>query len=94
VEVARGARRAVAPLARHDARLHGDVCALLEARAAAPREKLPRAELLARIERAQANPRLAEPVSVMFRNRKAEEAGDEELEALVVEIEALADHED
>jgi hypothetical protein len=56
-------------------------------------ERLPRAELLARIARARTDPRLAQPVAVMFRNRSADEASDEELEAILDEIEALAEHE-
>jgi hypothetical protein len=40
---------------------------------------------------ARTNPRLAQPVAVMFRNRKAEEASDEELRAILEEIDALAE---
>ncbi len=57
-------------------------------------EKLTRAELEGRIAMARTDPRLAQPVSVMFRNRPAEKATDEELEAMLEEIEALAEHEE
>ena len=57
-------------------------------------EKLPRVELLARIASARANPKFAQPVSVMFRKHNAEQASDEELAALLEEIEALAEHEE
>ena len=57
-------------------------------------ERLPRTELLARIAHARTDPRLAQPVAVMFRNRSADEASDEELEAILDEIEALVAHED
>jgi hypothetical protein len=69
------------------------VQAAFAAKAARPREKLPRAELLARIGRARVDPRLTQPVAVMFRNKRTEEASDEELEELLTELEALAEHE-
>jgi hypothetical protein len=50
-----------------------------------------RVELLAHIAVARKNPRLAQPVAVMFRNRKPEEASEAELRDLLEEIEALAD---
>ena len=62
-----------------------------DARWAAPREKLSRTELLARIERARNDPRFSAPVTVLFRNRKQAESTDEELEALLEEIELLAE---
>jgi hypothetical protein len=52
---------------------------------------LPRRELLERVTAARTNPRFAQPVSVLFRNRKAEEASEEELRAILEEIDALAD---
>jgi hypothetical protein len=52
---------------------------------------VPRAELLARIAVARKSPRLAQPVAVLFRNRKAEEASEEELRAILEEIEVLAE---
>lgn len=52
---------------------------------------LSRAELLQRLAVARTDPRLAQPVAVMFRNRKAEEASEEELRAILEEIEALAE---
>ncbi len=51
-----------------------------------------RDELLTRIAKARLDPRLAQPVAVMFRNRVADEASDEELESILEEIEALAEH--
>jgi hypothetical protein len=62
----------------------------LHARKAARGERLPRTELLERLERARADARLTQPVAVMFRNKRAEEATDEELEEMIEEIEALA----
>ncbi len=55
---------------------------------------LPRAELLARITVARNNPRFAQPAAVMFRNRKTEEASEDELRAMLEEIEDLAERED
>jgi hypothetical protein len=52
---------------------------------------LPRAELLERIAQARKDPRLAQPVAVMFRNRRAEAASEEELRAILQEIENLAE---
>lgn len=57
-----------------------------------PRARRSRPELLAGIAAARSSPHLAQPVAVMFRNRSAEEASDEELEALLEELEALAEH--
>lgn len=51
----------------------------------------PRAEVLARIEVACRDPRLAQPVAVMYRNRQGDDATDDELRALLEEIEALAE---
>ena len=55
---------------------------------------LSRAELLDRLAVARKNPRLAQPVAVMFRNRKTEEASEDELRALLEEIDALAEGDD
>jgi hypothetical protein len=55
------------------------------------RGKLPRADLLAQIERARNDPRFTGQATVMYRNRGGEEATDEELDALLTELEALAD---
>jgi hypothetical protein len=52
---------------------------------------LSHAQLLERLAVARTNPRLAQPVAVMFRNRKPEEASDEELRAILEEIDALAE---
>jgi hypothetical protein len=52
---------------------------------------LSRAELLERIAVARKDPRLVQPVAVMFRNREAEEASEDELVAILEEIEALAE---
>ena len=55
------------------------------------RVKLLRPELLAQIERARNDPRFSGQATVMYRNRGGEEATDEELEALLTELEALAE---
>jgi len=54
---------------------------------------LSRAELEGRIMNARKSPRLAQPVAVLFRNRKPVEASEEELIAILEEIEALAEPE-
>jgi hypothetical protein len=63
----------------------------LEARARAARAKAPRsrASMLARIHRAERDPRFAGQVAVAFRGRKPEEPSDEELAAIVAKLEAL-----
>jgi hypothetical protein len=53
------------------------------------RPKLPRAELVARIEAAKNDPRYGQPIATFFRKRATSETSDEELEALLDEIEAL-----
>jgi hypothetical protein len=53
------------------------------------RENLPRAELLARIESARNHPKLAAPIAIAFRKRTADDSSDEELHALLEEIELL-----
>ena len=68
-----------------------------QARVAALRGRyatMPRAELRDRIAAALKDPRLAQPVTMMFRNRTAEEATDDELRAILEEIEALASRRD
>jgi hypothetical protein len=57
----------------------------------AGRPKLPRAELLARLERARTDARFTSPVTVAFRNRKPEASTDEELQTLLDEIDLLAE---
>ncbi len=54
------------------------------------REKLPRVDLLAAIDRARNDPRLGAEATVMYRNRGGAEASDVELEELLAQIEALA----
>ena len=48
-------------------------------------------ELLERLTTARANPRFVQPVAILFRNRKAEEASEEELRAILEELDALAE---
>jgi hypothetical protein len=60
------------------------------AKRATPREKLSRAELFARIEQARKDPRFAAPVAALFRSKTPEASTDEELEALLTQIELLA----
>jgi len=55
----------------------------------ARRPRLSRKDLLDRIDRATKDPRLPERAMVQFRNRGFEQATDEELEALLDELEAL-----
>jgi hypothetical protein len=57
----------------------------------ARRGKLPRADLLAAIDRARNDPRLGTQASVMYRNRGGAEASDADLEDLLAQLEALAD---
>ena len=54
---------------------------------------LSRAELNALVATARKDPRFKQPVAVMFRNRKTEEASDDEMRALLEEIDALAERE-
>jgi hypothetical protein len=88
--------------ARHD-RLawHGEMEKKLErvraddaARRAAPREKVSRPELLARIERARTDARFAAPVAALFRSKTPDASTDDELQALLDQIELLAKLED
>jgi hypothetical protein len=55
---------------------------------------LARGDLLARLAAARTNPRLAQPVAVMFRNRKTEEASEDELRAILEEIDALEERDE
>jgi hypothetical protein len=64
------------------------------AKRAAPREKLSRTELFARIERARMDPRFTAPVAALFRSKTPEASTDEELQALLDQIELLAKLED
>jgi hypothetical protein len=64
--------------------------ATVAARRAAPRVKLSREELFARIEQARKDPRFAAPVAALFRSKTPEASTDLELEALVDQIELLA----
>jgi hypothetical protein len=80
---------------------HGDMekkLAAARAKAAAiratPREKLSRDELFARINRARNDPRFSAPVAALFRNKTAEASTDEELVAILDQIELLATLED
>ena len=52
---------------------------------------LSRAQLVERLSAVRAGPRFAQPVAVMFRNRKPEEATEEELRAILEEIDALGE---
>lgn len=88
--------------ARHD-RLawHGDMEKKLDrvrsaaaARRTAPREKLSRPELLARIERARADARFTAPVAALFRSKTPDTTTDDELQALLDQIELLAQLDD
>jgi hypothetical protein len=54
---------------------------------------LSRGELEKLVTAAQRSPRFAQPVAVMFRNRKTEEASEEELRAILEEIDALEESE-
>jgi hypothetical protein len=80
---------------------HGDmekklagVRATAAAMKSAPREKLSRDQLFARIERARTDPRFAAPVAALFRAKTPEASTDEELQALLDQIELLAKLED
>jgi hypothetical protein len=67
-----------------------DFRAVAEARRAALREKLSREALLARLKGARADARFAEPVAALFRDKTPEACTDEELEALIEQIDLLA----
>ena len=91
----RGARLAEELLARRkrlrwQAKAHGEMGRALAKMKEAPKTpKLPRAELLARIEAARTDLRFRAPVAAAFRKRTAEESSDEELARLLDEIEML-----
>lgn len=57
----------------------------------ARRAGLSRGELLEQLTAARKDPRFAQAATVMFRNRKDEEASEEELRAMLEEIDALGE---
>jgi hypothetical protein len=59
--------------------------------AAARKTKLPRVELMARVNAARNSPRFAQPVASLFRKRTPEQMSDEELEATLESLGLLAD---
>jgi hypothetical protein len=61
-----------------------------EAAAAQRGPRLPRPELLARLERARQNPRFAAPVAMLFQKKTPEASTDAELQALIDAIDLLA----
>jgi hypothetical protein len=69
-----------------------DKVADFQAVAAASRttEKLPRPELLRRLAAARTDPRFATPVAALFQKKTPEASTDEELQALLEQIELLA----
>ena len=76
-----------------DAKL-AKVRAAAEAKRTAPRETLTRAELFARIEKARVDPRFTAPVAALFRDTTPEASTDDELQALLDQIELLASLDD
>jgi hypothetical protein len=52
-------------------------------------ERLPRAEILRRLDVARNDPRFSSPVTVLFRNKTPEASSDEELQGLLEQIELL-----
>jgi hypothetical protein len=92
---ARGARLAEELLARRkrlrwQAKARGDMTSALAKMSEAQRTpKLPRKELLDRIEAARADGRFRAPIAAAFRKRTAEESTDLELQGLLDEIEML-----
>jgi hypothetical protein len=52
---------------------------------------VPHKKLVELVAAARTNPRFGQPVAVLFRNRKAEEASEEELRAILEEIDALTE---
>jgi hypothetical protein len=91
----RGARLAEELLARRkrlqwQAKARGDMEAALAKMEAVPKTpKLPRGELIDRIEAARHDARLRAPIAAAFRKRTAEESTDDELRRLLDEIEML-----
>ena len=80
---------------------HGDmekkltsVRAAATALRSAPREPLSRKDLLDRVALARKDPRFNAPVAALFRNKTPEASTDEELQALLDQIELLAKLED
>jgi hypothetical protein len=72
------------------AKAHGDMHGALGKMAEAPKTpKLPRDELLKRVNAARADGRFHAPIAAAFRKRTAEESTDEELRGLLDEIEML-----
>jgi hypothetical protein len=67
-----------------------DFRAVAAATRAASRPKLARRELLDRIALSRADARFAAPVAALFRDKKPEASTDEELQALLDQIELLA----
>jgi hypothetical protein len=67
-----------------------DFRAVAAAKRTAPREKLSREELWKRVESARNDPRFAAPVAALFRSKTPEASTDEELQALLDQIELLA----
>jgi hypothetical protein len=65
-----------------------------DAAASRTKELLPRAELLRRLEAARSDPRFATPVAALFRQKSAAASTDEELQALLDQIELLRKLED
>jgi hypothetical protein len=64
--------------------------AVAAAARARPREKLSRAELWKRVESARTDPRFAAPVAALFRSKTPEASTDEELQALLDQLDLLA----
>jgi hypothetical protein len=77
---------------------HGDMAEKLERveghRAATAKERLPREELLRRLDAARNDPRFSAPVAALFHDKKTEESTDEELHAMLDQIALLAKLED
>jgi hypothetical protein len=71
-----------------------DVRAAATALRSAPREPISRKELLDRVALARKDPRFDAPVAALFRNKTPEASTDEELQALLDQIELLAKLED
>ena len=74
---------------------HGDMESKLDAfrkmaEATRTRTPLPRAELLARLSVARSNPLFAAPAAMLFQKKSAEASTDEELQAMLDELELLA----
>jgi hypothetical protein len=74
---------------KYDVRKKLDAVRAADADIAAKRVPLPRAEILSRLDAARKSPRFAAPVAALFRDRKAEESTDEELQQLLEEVELL-----